>query len=95
MSGAIEVAGTARNEVTRLIADMLSDDSYQDNEISLGTVILANGEEIQVQLKVTRNLGDFLDDDLEVVDESERYEPVTRLGQQMQEFDDNISLESV
>lgn len=71
MSGAIEVAEGAPRQVLELIADMLSDDSYQDNEVSLGTVVLQNGEEIQIQLKVTREKADFLDDDCELINESE------------------------
>lgn len=63
MSGATEVAKTACKNVEQLIAEMLEGD-FQDNEISLGRLLLGN-DEVQVQLKVTRNRSDFLDSDEE------------------------------
>jgi hypothetical protein len=61
MSGAIQVAEKAREHVEQLITDMLEGD-HQDNQVSLGLLICGD-EYIQVQLKITRNTCDFLDDD--------------------------------
>ena len=63
MSGAIEVAEKAVDNIEQLIVEMLEGD-YQDNEVSLGR-LLCGKESIQVQLKITRNRSDFLDSDEE------------------------------
>lgn len=63
MSGAIEVAKKSVGEIEELIADMLEGD-HQDNEISLGR-LLCGKSEIQVQLKITRNRCDFIEDEEE------------------------------
>ena len=60
MSGAVEVAQRAETEIEELLADMFAG-KYEDNEISLGFLSCMNDEVVQVQLKVTRNPGDFLD----------------------------------
>jgi len=60
MNGAIEVAQRAQEEIEELLADMFAG-KYEDNEISLGFLTCMNNETVQVQLKVTRNPGDFLD----------------------------------
>ena len=62
MSGAIEVAQRAEEEIEELLADMF-EGKHEDNEISLGFLTCMNGEVVQVQLKVTSNQGDFLDGD--------------------------------
>jgi len=62
MSGAIEVAQRAEEEIEELLADMF-EGKHEDNEISLGFLTCMNGEVVQVQLKVTNNPGDFLDGD--------------------------------
>ena len=61
MSAAIEVASRAKKEIEELLIDMFAG-NHEDNEISLG-LLLAGDDRIQVQLKVTRNLCDFLDDE--------------------------------
>ena len=60
MSGAIEAASRAKDEIEELLTDMFAG-KYEDNEISLGFLSCMNGDVVQVQLKVTRNPGDFLD----------------------------------
>ncbi|GEK11885.1 hypothetical protein [Pseudoalteromonas peptidolytica] len=61
MSGAREVAAYAVDNIEELVSDMLTGD-YADNEVSLG-VLLCGQEEIQVQLKITRNPQDFIETD--------------------------------
>lgn len=61
MSGAREVAAYAVDNIEELVSDMLAGD-YADNEVSLG-VLLCGQEEIQVQLKITRNPQDFIETD--------------------------------
>jgi hypothetical protein len=63
MSGAMEVAQLAVDNINTLIAEMLEGD-HPDNEVSLGRVLL-EGKEIQIQLKVTSVAADFLDSDEE------------------------------
>jgi hypothetical protein len=63
MSGAMEIAQLAVDNINTLIAEMLEGD-YPDNEVSLGRVIL-EGKEIQIQLKITKVHADFLDSDEE------------------------------
>jgi hypothetical protein len=63
MTGAQEVAKKAIDNIDDLIVDMLAG-NYLDNEVSLGRVI-CGGEELQIQLKVTKNRCDFLDSDEE------------------------------
>jgi hypothetical protein len=63
MSGAMEIAELAVDNINTLIAEMLDGD-HPDNEVSLGRVLL-EGKEIQIQLKVTRVHADFLDSDEE------------------------------
>ncbi|WP_435234520.1 hypothetical protein ACR30L_12150 [Psychromonas sp. PT13] len=59
MSGAIEVAEQAVNNIESLLTDMFNGD-YANNEVALG--VLINGkEEIQVQLKITRAPEEFID----------------------------------
>lgn len=60
MSGAIEVAQRAEEEIEELLADMFAG-GHDDNEISLGFLSTANGQVMQVQLKVTREPEDFLE----------------------------------
>lgn len=70
MSDAKELVSNATDYIEELIADMLEGD-HQDNEVSLGRLLYGKGE-IQVQLKVTRNRCDFLDNDEdELSDENE------------------------
>jgi hypothetical protein len=66
MSGAMEIAELAVDNINTLIAEMLEGD-YPDNEVSLGRVLL-EGKEIQIQLKVTRVQADFLDSDEEDIE---------------------------
>ena len=63
MSGAMEIAQLAVDNINTLIAEMLEGD-HPDNEVSLGRVLL-EGKEIQIQLKITRVHADFLDSDEE------------------------------
>ena len=63
MSGAMEIAGLAVDNINTLIAEML-EGNHPDNQVSLGRVLL-EGKEIQIQLKVTRVQSDFLDSDEE------------------------------
>ncbi|WP_025740886.1 hypothetical protein [Salinivibrio socompensis] len=60
MSGAIEVTEDASSHIEELIADMLGG-GHKDNQVLLG--VLQSGEDvIQVQLKVTRDPADFMDE---------------------------------
>lgn len=61
MSGAREIAKKAQYEIEELIADMLAG-NHQDNEISLGLLICGK-DNVQVQLKITRDTCDFLECD--------------------------------
>jgi hypothetical protein len=61
MSGPKEVAAVAIEHIEHLLSEMFACDA-PDNEIALGTLLSGN-QEIQVQLKITRNQGDFLIDD--------------------------------
>lgn len=72
MSGAIEVAKTATDNIEQLLVEMLEGD-HEDNEISLGR-ILCGKDEIQIQLKITRNRSDFLYSDEEDFSESHQSE---------------------
>lgn len=60
MSAAREIAEEAPVHIESLIADMLEGD-HQDNVVLLGTVFDGQ-KEIQIQLMVTQNPRDFLDD---------------------------------
>lgn len=70
MSGAREVAAYAVDNIEELVSDMLAGD-YADNEVSLG-VLLCGQEEIQVQLKITRNPQDFIETDYQDWDASHK-----------------------
>lgn len=54
------IASEAADYVETLIAEMLEGD-YPDNQVLLGTV-LDGGTEIQIQLHVTRNAVQFMDE---------------------------------
>ena len=60
MSEALKMAAEAPDYIETLIIEMLQGD-YPDNEVLLGT-LLSGDESIQVQLKITRNPTDFLDE---------------------------------
>ncbi len=72
MSGAKEIASKATDNIEMLLRDMFSGD-YANNEIALG-VLLDGQEEIQVQLKVTRSPGEFIETDYDDWDNS--FKPV-------------------
>ncbi|PMN08332.1 hypothetical protein BCT39_14410 [Vibrio lentus] len=60
MSEALKMAAEASDYIETLIIEMLQGD-HPDNEVLLGT-LLSGDESIQVQLKITRNPADFLDE---------------------------------
>ncbi|MGF1696572.1 hypothetical protein L4C54_12935 [Vibrio lamellibrachiae] len=60
MSEAIKVAAAAPSYIETLLTEMFEGD-YPDNEVLLG-VLLAGQSQIQVQLKITRNPEDFMDE---------------------------------
>ncbi|MEZ8651701.1 hypothetical protein AB6D92_22360 [Vibrio splendidus] len=60
MSEALNMAAEAPDYIETLIIEMLQGD-HPDNEVLLGT-LLSGDESIQVQLKITRNPEDFLDE---------------------------------
>ncbi|MEZ8855575.1 hypothetical protein AB6E16_08720 [Vibrio atlanticus] len=60
MSEALKVAAEAPDYIETLLVEMLEGD-HPDNEVLLGT-LLSGDESIQVQLKITRNPKDFLDE---------------------------------
>jgi len=60
MSDAIEIASTAPEVIECLLTDMFAGD-HPDNEVVLGTLTDDRGREIQVQLRVTHDKNDFLD----------------------------------
>ncbi|MFS1980806.1 hypothetical protein BCU36_017215 [Vibrio lentus] len=60
MSEALKMAAEAPDYIETLIIEMLQGD-HPDNEVLLGT-LLSGDESIQVQLKITRNPVDFLDE---------------------------------
>ncbi|PMN30011.1 hypothetical protein BCT35_20655 [Vibrio lentus] len=60
MSEALRIAAEAPDYIETLIIEMLQGD-HPDNEVLLGT-LLSGDESIQVQLKITRNPADFLDE---------------------------------
>ncbi len=60
MSEAQKVAAEASDYIETLLVEMLEGD-HPDNEVLLGT-LLSDDESIQVQLKITRNPTDFLDE---------------------------------
>ena len=60
MSEALKMAAEAPDYIETLIIEMLQGD-HPDNEVLLGT-LLSGDESIQVQLKITRNPADFLDE---------------------------------
>ncbi|QPK06519.1 hypothetical protein FCV62_18205 [Vibrio kanaloae] len=60
MSEALKVAAEAPDYIETLLVEMIEGD-HQDNEILLG-ILLSGDESIQVQLKVTRNPADFMDE---------------------------------
>ena len=60
MSEALKVAAEAPDYIETLLVEMLQG-AHPDNEVLLGT-LLSGDESIQVQLKVTRNPADFLDE---------------------------------
>jgi len=60
LSAAREIAEEAPTHIESLIADMLEGD-HQDNVVLLGTVFDGQ-KEIQIQLLVTQNPRDFMDD---------------------------------
>ncbi|MEZ8695023.1 hypothetical protein AB6D15_22560 [Vibrio splendidus] len=60
MSEALRMAAEAPDYIETLIIEMLQGD-HPDNEVLLGT-LLSGDESIQVQLKITRNPTDFLDE---------------------------------
>lgn len=68
MSGAREIAEKAVDNIESLLADMFEGD-YADNEVSLG-VLLNGKEEIQVQLKITRDPKAFIETDYSDWDDS-------------------------
>jgi hypothetical protein len=62
MSDAKEAAEKAVDWVEQLIAEMIDGD-HQDNKIVLGELTNQSGsEELQIQLVVTRNKEDFIDE---------------------------------
>lgn len=60
MSEALRMVAEAPDYIETLIIEMLQGD-HPDNEVLLGT-LLSGDESIQVQLKITRNPADFLDE---------------------------------
>ncbi|WP_125782800.1 hypothetical protein [Pseudoalteromonas rubra] len=70
MSAARDIAQFAVDNIEALLADMFEGD-YANNEVSLG-VLLSGGEEIQVQLKVTRAPSEFIDTEYHDWDASHR-----------------------
>ncbi|KAA8598007.1 hypothetical protein F0Z19_3507 [Vibrio cyclitrophicus] len=60
MSEALKVAAEAPDYIETLLVEMLQGD-HPDNEVLLGT-LLSGDESIQVQLKITRNPVDFMDE---------------------------------
>jgi len=60
MSEALKVAAEAPDYIETLLVEML-EGNHADNEVLLGTLLSGN-ESIQVQLKITRNPTDFLDE---------------------------------
>ncbi|MDH5880396.1 hypothetical protein L8S15_14970 [Vibrio sp. S/42/10] len=60
MSEALKVAAEAPDYIETLLVEMLQGD-HPDNEVLLGTLLSGN-ESIQVQLKITRNPVDFMDE---------------------------------
>ncbi|NOH82829.1 hypothetical protein F0249_03325 [Vibrio sp. 03-59-1] len=60
MSEGMKIAAEAPDYIEILIAEMLAG-GHPDNEVLLGTLLTGN-EELQVQLKITRNPADFLDE---------------------------------
>lgn len=60
MSEALKIAAEAPDYIETLLVEMLEGD-HPDNEVLLGT-LLSGDESIQVQLKITRNPNDFLDE---------------------------------
>jgi len=60
MSEAQKIAAEAPDYIETLLVEML-EGRHPDNEVLLGT-LLCGDESIQVQLKITRNPADFLDE---------------------------------
>jgi len=60
MSEAIKMAAQAPSYIETLLVEML-EGNYPDNEVLLGT-LLSGKDSIQVQLKITRNPDDFMDE---------------------------------
>ena len=60
MSEALKVAAEAPDYIETLLVEMLEGD-HPDNEVLLGA-LLSGDSTIQVQLKITRNPKDFLDE---------------------------------
>lgn len=60
MSGAIEVAEMAPKVILELLTDMFAGD-YPNNEVLLG-VLKSGNDRIQVQLKITREPTEFMDE---------------------------------
>ncbi len=60
MSAAFEIVESAPNVIDNLLAEMLEGD-HPDNSILLGTVF-SGGIEIQIQLMVTKDIRQFIDD---------------------------------
>ena len=60
MSEAKAVAAEAEDYIEQLLIEMF-EGKYPDNEILLGT-LLSGEDRIQVQLKITRNPEDFMDE---------------------------------
>lgn len=60
MSEALKMAAEAPDYIETLLVEMLEGD-HPDNEVLLGT-LLSGDESIQIQLKITRNPEDFLDE---------------------------------
>lgn len=56
----IEIASTAEDYIEDMVVDLISG-NHLDNKVCLGTLIAGNSE-IQVQLVITRNPDDMLDD---------------------------------
>ncbi|MBJ2147564.1 hypothetical protein JC606_14405 [Vibrio sp. IB15] len=60
MSEAQKIAAEAPDYIETLLVEMLEGE-HPDNEVLLGTLLCVD-ESIQVQLKITRNPADFLDE---------------------------------
>ncbi|OEF59698.1 hypothetical protein A1OW_21510 [Enterovibrio norvegicus] len=72
MSAARDIAAMAPDNIIALLRDMFAG-QYDNNEVALG-VLLSGTEEIQVQLKVTRNPQEFIDTDFDDWDAS--FQPI-------------------